>query len=181
MQNLRYGQPIGGITQISYVVEDIEVSMKEYTRHMNVGPWFVSAPIQTKDSEYRGNIVDFKLRLAIAYSGHTQIELIQQLDDQPSVFRELIQRSGFGFHHFGVATKTIDEDVARLQAQGGTVAFRARSQRGARVVYLDGIGHLPGMIELIEMTDAQESFYTNIYAAALTWDGTDPIRDTSNA
>lgn len=181
MEILRYGQPVGGITQISYVVEDIDKAMKEYTEHMGIGPWFVSAPIQTKGAEYRGQPQDFQIRLAIAYSGHTQIELVQQLDDAPSVFRELVLRSGYGFHHFGVATKTLDEDVKRLQAAGGQVAFRARSQRGARVVYLDGVGHMPGMLELIEMTPEQEAFYTSIYAAALTWDGSEPIRDSSKA
>lgn len=181
MQLLRYGQPLGGLTQISYVVEDLDAAMLQYSRHLGVGPWFASAPIQTRGAEYRGRVSDFRLRLGIAYSGHTQIELIQQLDEQPSVFRELIERQGHGFHHFGVGTRELDKEVEGLVAQGATVAFRALSQRGARVVYLDGLPHLPGMVELIEMTPAQEAFYTSIYAAGLTWDGSDPIRDAATA
>lgn len=181
MQIPGYGQPLGGITQIAYVVDDIDKAMGEYISHMGVGPWYVSPAMETKGAEYRGEVSDFRLRLAIAYSGHTQIELIQQLDQRPSVFMELIQRSGPGFHHFGIATRELEADVERLRTQGGKVAFRARSQRGARVVYLDGLGTLPGMVELIELTPAQEAFYTGIHAASLNWDGSSPIRDAASA
>lgn len=180
MQNLLYGQPLGGITQVSYVVEDLDKAMSAYARYLGTGPFFASKRIDVKGAEYRGKPSDFSLRIAIGYSGHTQIELIQQLDDRPSVFRELIERSGYGFHHWGVGTRDIDADVARLVGEGGTVSFRARSQAGARVVYVDGVSGLPGMVEMIEMTSAQEKFYTAIYVAALGWAGTEPIRDVAS-
>ena len=33
------------------------------------------------------------------------------------------------------------------------------------------------MIELVEHTDAQERVYTDMYRAAIGWDGSDPIRE----
>jgi hypothetical protein len=41
---------------------------------------------------------------------------------------------------------------------------------------MDPRGELPGMLELIEHSDAQERVYTNIYLASLGWDGGDPVR-----
>ena len=41
---------------------------------------------------------------------------------------------------------------------------------------MDATRDLPGMIELIEHTEAQESVYTEIFEAARDWDGRDPIR-----
>jgi hypothetical protein len=43
-------------------------------------------------------------------------------------------------------------------------------------VYMDPRGELPGMLELVEHTSAQEEVYTRIWRASLDWDGGDPIR-----
>lgn len=37
---------------------------------------------------------------------------------------------------------------------------------------------LPGMIELVERTPAQEEVYAAIHRASVGWDGSDPIRRT---
>ena len=47
---------------------------------------------------------------------------------------------------------------------------------GSRVIYVDSTRDLPGMIELVEHTPEQERTYTEMYEAALDWDGLDPIR-----
>jgi hypothetical protein len=43
---------------------------------------------------------------------------------------------------------------------------------------MDAARDLPGMIELVEHTAAQELVYTSMYRAAVGWDGSDPIRRT---
>ena len=73
-------------------------------------------------------------------------------------------------------TTTFDQDVARYAALGYAEAFADRLPSGSRVVYVDATRDLPGMIELVEHTDAQERVYTDMYRAALGWDGADPIR-----
>jgi hypothetical protein len=104
------------------------------------------------------------------------IELIQQLNDAPSVYRELIDKRGHGFHHWAVASRNFEADIKRYQAMGYDVAFSDRSPSGVRVVYMDATRDLPGMIEIIEMTDALEARYTEMYEASRTFDGRDPIR-----
>ena len=47
---------------------------------------------------------------------------------------------------------------------------------GSRVMYVDSTAGLPGMIEIVEYTPALERVYTEMYRAALGWDGSDPIR-----
>ena len=47
---------------------------------------------------------------------------------------------------------------------------------GSRVMYLDPAGALPGMLELIEHTPAQEARYAEIHRTAIDWDGSDPVR-----
>ena len=59
---------------------------------------------------------------------------------------------------------------------GYVEAFYDELPSGSRVAYMDATRDLPGMIELIEHTDAQERVYTEIYEAAIGWDGHDPVR-----
>ena len=178
MSTLDYGQPLGGVTQAAYIVQDIEAAMRHFTRLLNVGPWFVTGPFVPAAGVYRGEPTRMRLTLAVAYSGHLMLEVIQQHDELPSVYREKIEKSGYGFHHYGVATRNFDADIARYQALGYALAFSDISPRGARIAYMDSLSDIHGMIELIEMSDGLEAIYTSFQHASVGWDGTDPIRAT---
>jgi len=171
-----FGQPIGGIIQTAYTVADIEASMREFTARLGVGPWFVSDPFQPPEGLHRGEPTRFTITLAIAFSGHLMIELIQQHDTFPSVYQETIRERGHGFHHWAVASDDLDADIRKYQADGFVVAFSDRSPRGMRVAYMDKAGLLPGMIELVELNAAAEAAYTKCFEAARDWDGSDPVR-----
>jgi hypothetical protein len=173
---LDVGQPIGGICQFAYVVEDIESSALAYTRELGLGPWFVRGPFQPPEGVYRGHPTQASFTLARAFSGHMMVELIQQHDDSPSVYHEGDGPRVYGFHHWAVFCKDLDAELERCAAQGYEQAYSDRLPSGARIVYVDSTADLPGMIELVEYTEAQEDVYTNIYRASIGWDGSDPIR-----
>jgi hypothetical protein len=103
-------------------------------------------------------------------------ELIEQHNDVPSVYREIVERRGYGFHHWGVPVPDLDRAVADYRAQGYEVAFSDRSPRGYRVVYMDTTRDLPGMTELMEMMPSLESRYTEMYLSSVGWDGSDSVR-----
>jgi len=63
------------------------------------------------------------------------------------VYREWIEKHGYGFHHWGRATKNFDRDVARYQAQGHELAFLAGVPSGGSVAYMDTTAQLPGYVE----------------------------------
>src|SRR5258708_7696032 len=73
--------------------------------------------------KYRGGESRADVALAMGFSGHMNIELIQPHNDTPSVYQELIDRSGYGFHHWGVATSNFDRDLEKYRAAGHEVAF----------------------------------------------------------
>ena len=87
---LSFGQPDGGIIQISYVVMDIHQSIAYWLQLLNVGPWFLQERWTPQEAEYRGQCSRAEVAAALSFSGHTQIELIQPLDNRPSVYREVI-------------------------------------------------------------------------------------------
>src|ERR1700693_6199140 len=84
MTLLNFGQPLKGIVQFAYVVADLERAMADYTARLNIGPWFVIGPFSPPEARYRGQPTKLNVTLAIGYSGHMQIELIQQHNDAPS-------------------------------------------------------------------------------------------------
>jgi hypothetical protein len=176
MRQLGFGQPVGGIIQSAYVVADISASMRDFTARLGVGPWFVSEPFQPPEGLHRGKPTQFTITLAIGFSGHLMIELIQQHDEFPSVYRETVLARGYGFHHWAVASDDIDADILKYRTKGYEVAFSDRSPRGMRVAYMDKPGELPGMVELVEMTAAAEAAYTRCFEAARNWDGLNPLR-----
>lgn len=176
MPQLNFGQPADGIMQMAYVVDDLQRAIEHWVARLNVGPWFVLDHFTGEHAVYRGRPSEADVGIAMAFAGHMNIELLSPNDEHPSVYKELIDARGYGFHHFGRASADVDADVERLQAEGMEVAFRAGVPTGGDVVYMDTHGALPGFIELIPTTPLMEQAFTGFYRASLAWDGADPIR-----
>jgi hypothetical protein len=177
MPVLNFGQPLGGIIQHAFVVDDLDQALADHVELLGVGPWSVFEHMDLGHTVYRGEPVDLDLTVAIAYSGHTQIELIKQHDDVPSVYSELLGDRRVGFHHWAIATDDFDRDLARFMDRGYEVAWSARAEDlESRGAYLDTSRDLHGMVELIEMVPPVEQMFTEAFKAALGWDGIDPVR-----
>jgi hypothetical protein len=171
-----FGQPQDGIIQSAFVVKDIQQAMKEWIDKLKVGPWFLLPKFAGVDALYRGKPSTAESALAMGFAGHMWIELIQPLDSAPSVYKDLIDKRGYGFHHFGLGTSNFDADVKRYQASGAELAFFARVPSGGRVAYMDTTATLPGMTELIELGAEFDSVFSRMYRASIGWDGSDPVR-----
>lgn len=171
-----FGQPGDGIIQTAYVVSDIREAIGHCVRELKVGPWFLLDRFAGEDPKYRGQPSRGEASLAMSFAGHMMIELIQPLNDAPSVYWDTIKQRGYGFHHWGVATSNFDRDVAEFRTRGYETAFFARVPSGGRVAYMDTTAHLPGMIEFIELGAAFDPIFGQFYRATIAWDGKDPIR-----
>ena len=176
MPLLNFGQPLGSIIQVAYFVEDIQRSMKDFTARLKVGPWFVTQPFTPPEARYRGQPTKVNLTLAVGFAGHMSFELIEQHNDAPSVYREVVEKRGYGFHHWAVPTDAFDREVEKYRSLGYEAAFTDRTPHGYRIAYIDTLRDLPGMIELVEFTESMEDRYTKMYHASVGWDGADPIR-----
>jgi len=170
------GLPVGAIIQYAYTVEDIDAEIARQIEVFGIGPWFKLGPFTPPEARYRGQPTSMSITIARAFAGTTMMELVAQHDDSPSVYREVIDRRGHGFHHFAITTDDMDAEIARLSARGYAVCFEDRVPSGGRVTYVDATTDLPGMVEIIEMTPAQEAKFAAFSHAATTWDGTDPVR-----
>lgn len=173
-----WGQPLNGIMQVAYIVEDIHAAMPIYQKRLNLGPWFLFEHFPFQWLKYRGRDTQLDVTLAMANSGHMTFELIQQNDDSPSAYREIVEKRGYGFHHLAIAAQPSEYDatVARYRSQGYDLVFEAAVGIGARAAYVDTNADLGGMLEIIEVTPPVEWLFTHMQQASVGWDGSDPVR-----
>ena len=171
-----FGQPDDGVIQMAYVVSDIRAAIAHWIEKLKVGPWFLLDHFTGTDPKYRGRDSKADVSLAMSFAGHMNVELIQPNDDEPSVYREWIERRGYGFHHFGLATANFDRDLAKYRAAGHEVAFLAGVPSGGHVAYLDTTAVMPGYVELIELGGLFEPVFGRFYRESIGWDGSDPVR-----
>jgi len=175
---LSFGQPQGAIMQVAYVVEDIEKAMKHWTETLGVGPFFLFEHFALEDYRYRGKPGDLDITLALGFSGSMCFELIFQHSKSPSVYTEVVERRGYGFHHWAVSTNNFEADLKRHIAAGNAEVLYGLvpDPINARAAYVDTMAELGGMIELIEMTPAVEGFFAALKEPSVNWDGNDPVR-----
>ena len=166
----------GRLIQTAFITDDIHASMRELTRTLGAGPWFLRERGVFPKQVYRGQPAQTALAIALGYAGEMQFEIIQQLDDSPSVYRDHFERNGYGLHHFGMATTDYTAARAHHLAMGDTLVYEAEVANGARVGYFDTHARLPAMIEVIEFLPATQAMFRRFRDCARDWDGSDPVR-----
>lgn len=176
MTKFGFGQDVGRIIQTAYVVKDIRAAIHWWIDSAQTGPWFLLDHFLADDHVYRGQKSQADVAIAMAFAGSMCIELIQPLDDKPSVYKEVIDQRGYGFHHLGLAVADVDAEIARYAAKGYDLAFRAAVPTGGAVAYLDNGVNDPSFLELIPATPGMDAAFTAFWRASCDWSGADPIR-----
>jgi hypothetical protein len=88
----------GPIAQLGYVVRDAHASMEQWIRN-GVGPWFHFERVKLDWFRHRGIASPLEMSVALANSGDVQIELIQQRNDAPSMYKEFLDAGREGLQH----------------------------------------------------------------------------------
>jgi hypothetical protein len=166
----------GEVRQNGYVVRDIEAALVHWTERLGVGPFFYFERVPVEDFRYCGNPSPLQVSIALANSGSLQIELIQQRNDAPSMYRDFLAERGEGMQHVAYWTKTMDADLARLDAAGYTIGQSGCIGEGGRFVYLQTEFHPGTVVEVSEVSGPKGRFFEYVAEAARTWDGSEPVR-----
>jgi catechol 2,3-dioxygenase-like lactoylglutathione lyase family enzyme len=166
----------GSCRQNGYVVRDLEAALKHWTEVLGVGPFFVFDRAPITDFRYRGEPSPLEVSIALANSGALQIELIQQRNDAPSMYRDFLATGREGLQHVAAWTERFDADLERCVAAGYRVGQSGCVGEGGRFVYFETGAHPGTVMELSEISGAKGRFFRHIEACARDWDGTDPIR-----
>mgnify|MGYP006284514417 FL=1 len=166
----------GDLRQVGIVVRDIEAAMAHWSQVCGVGPWFYTDRLAVTAFTYRGRRHDgIHLSIALANSGDVQLELIQQRCDTPSMYRDFLAAGHEGMQHWSSWPVEYDATLQRALAGGYTVGQEGDSPRG-RFVYLWNEGHPGTVIEMAHLTEGRKRIFDAVRAAAVDWDGRDPVR-----
>jgi len=166
----------GDVRQNGYVVADIEAAMKHWTEVLGVGPFFYFEEVPVANFQYRGRPSNPLLSIALANSGELQIELIQQRNDAPSLYRDFRNAGHEGLQHLAYWTETFSADFERALGQGFQVGHSGEIGSDGRFVYFATEHHPGTVIELSEVSGPKGAFFRHIAEAARGWDGSEAIR-----
>jgi Glyoxalase/Bleomycin resistance protein/Dioxygenase superfamily len=164
----------GNIRQLGHVVADLDAAITTWLT-MGVGPWFI-LPTARREMSLRGASGAPEITIAFANSGELQIELIQQHDDTPSVYREFLDAGYQGLHHHAWWVDDYGSAAPRATDAGWHIVTSGDSGGLAQFCYLER-PELPGVVvELMELNDLTRSFMDAIRDASVDWDGSNPVR-----
>jgi catechol 2,3-dioxygenase-like lactoylglutathione lyase family enzyme len=168
--------PGNSIVQLAWVVNDLEEAAHRFSRIYGCGPFLMNRHIQLGNPCYRGEPVRTDFSTALAQAGEVQIELVEQHDDTPSVYRDLHPAGSEGFHHVAVLVPDVALEVERYRALGFATGVTGRFGT-AEFAYVDTAPAIGHMIEILPDNDLLRGFFGAVRQAAETWDGSNPIRE----
>ena len=97
--------------QQAYFVNDLDEAIERWSTSFGAGPFVVTNHHQCDKFMYRDTPQESDVSYAFGYLGDIQVQLIQQHDDTPSIYRDMYGADEEGFHH--VATLVHDFASAR--------------------------------------------------------------------
>jgi hypothetical protein len=180
IRNLLMSRFFGEIRQTGYVVHDIDAALRHWIEGLGIGPWYYADRVPVVNFRYKGKPSPIEVSVALANSGPLQIELIQQRNDAPSMYKAFLDAGRTGLQHLAYWTEAFDADLTRLTAQGFSVGMSGEVGTRGRYVYFETETHPGTVVELSEVAGAKGRLFQIIREAALGWNGSDPIRPFPN-
>ena len=120
----------GAVCQNGYVVRDIRAAMDHWVNVMGVGPWYYIDRVKTDYFRHRGQDSGMEMSVALANSGDLQIELIQQRNDAPSMYKEFLNSGREGLQHMSYWTRDYQAPL-RPRARRSVTKWGTRARSAA--------------------------------------------------
>ncbi|MDD4797114.1 MAG: VOC family protein [Eubacteriales bacterium] len=139
------------IRQIGILTRDIQEATQQTAAFLNTAvPDIMTSPeYELTRAVYRGQPCTARIYQSFFNLDNVQIELIEPMDDTPSIWLECLQRDGEGMHHVAYEVKNMAQAIADLEAQG--IALLQKGEYpGGRYAYLDDRSKRKMIIELLE-------------------------------
>lgn len=162
----------GPITQIGYVVENLDTAIAGWIETAGLGPWTVFRNV-SMEGTFEGEATVVTMDVGMAYQGDVQIELIEPTNAARSPYRADDGALLCGPHHIAWLVDDLDAATAQAAGSGLREVFRAWNP-GTRVAYFELPGQPHTRFEYIEGA-AMPGLIAAGIAASQDWDGTNPV------
>lgn len=161
----------GSVYHTGYVVTDLRAAICNWVEQLGAGPFFLFEGFSFTDPVYRGSSIGPRVTLAFAYSGDFCVELIQQTDDTPSIYREAPR----ALHHVGILVPDLEAATEVYAKRGIECSFRGGFPFGGGCTYLDTVDSLGFMTELVQGTPVIDAMLAQMRAAHADWNRKDHV------
>lgn len=138
------------ISQIGIIVGDIEAKARAWSEILGLPMPEIreTAGYEETQAQYGGQPMGARAKLAFFNFDNIQVELIEPIDG-PSTWRDQLERHGDSLHHIAFRIKGMGDKVAYLKGHGISLVQKGEYP-GGRYAYLDGVGRLGTILELLE-------------------------------
>ena len=171
----------GPMRQLGLVVRDFDAALRDWTEVQGIGPFYFFRDMPIADFRFRGVAAEPPIvSIAFGYTGDTQIEIIHQQNDVPSLYREFIDAGRNGLQHISGFCDSREAFDARRDAAlaAGISPAQEGAIGGVRFCYFDTERTSGGVACEISESDMEgpRELFAGIRAEAAIWDGSNPLR-----
>lgn len=172
-----------GASEVCYVVRDLEKNVRSWAETTGAGPFFLVEAVPQNIVD-RGRPSSARFLPALGFLGSTVIEFVQPLDNQPSLWREILDTKGEGVHHIYPGIRPLsaaeyDAQIAKYERSGLQVAWSSLAPPFGRNCFFDALDRIGCFIELLEINEVGWHFASAMYEAHQGWDGRRPLRNAA--
>jgi catechol 2,3-dioxygenase-like lactoylglutathione lyase family enzyme len=168
------------VVQIAFVVPDARAAALAHSKRYGSGPFFLVEHYQLSMHRYRGKETPIDVTSAYGQWGTVTAEFIQQHDDRPSAYRDLVKAGETRMHHVAVYVDDLKTQMATYEAQGAQAALYAEAIPGLGYAIMDTSSQLGIMTEFYEEWTVKP-LYDHMRRSAVGFDGSNPVRILSFA
>lgn len=137
------------VDQIGIVVRDLRSMVANLSNILGIeGFRIMEWPIDGVDPQatYHGEPGNYRLLLAFATIGNTQLEIVQPLEGQ-NIYSDFLEKHGPGLHHIRLTIPDFEEKSAALEASGiKNIASGTGVHVGSKWSYFDTSQLLEGVV-----------------------------------
>jgi hypothetical protein len=158
------------------VVPDRDAAIEAWVRTLGAGPFFVMDRFENPRRRPNGGKAYTVANVALGQCGKVQIELVQSLGGRDDIYDLVDPGPSGALHHVAMFADDIDEAIAAYEAKGFAWWGRSGAEGAATTAFIDTRKTLGFFVELYQSGRGVEKVYERIAAAAVGWDGRNPIR-----
>ena len=176
MQSL---SPVMRPHHICYTVSSIEESVATIAGTFGGGPFFYMERSGFDEITSRGEPASWDHAGAWGWVGGGFVEVQEFRSANPPRLADILNTGPAAINHVAVVADEFEQAGAELERLGCEKILQTRSGL-MEIDFFDARGLLGHPIELHKATDAFAHFFRQIRAAAVDWDGSNPLRPVSD-
>lgn len=159
--------------QIGYLVSNLDEAVHAWFEESGVGPWQIYRNLDMAGN-HLGRDVDIVINAAFAYSGSTQVELIEVLSEGPSPYHNPDGTKFLGLHHVARLTEDLEAELTKATERGLSVVFTGTTS-STGVAYIESTT-MPGTVIEYIKNPSMPAMLAEGVEFTRNWDGLNLIR-----